>query len=139
MKITNATEDDIADIALSIVDKMVAEGLIPDCIDTNNQTEFQAQDIIRETLLKHTHKLSENNDIEINITWCTEDVLHTANEMDISLSKKEANEILKMVEEHHDAEFGVSWETIRYTISEFDDARNNAKMQGDEELIYWHI
>ncbi len=50
MKITNATEDDIADIALSIVDKMVTEGLIPDCTDTNDGSEFEAQDIIREKL-----------------------------------------------------------------------------------------
>ena len=29
---------------------MVAEGLIPDCTDTENENEFQAQDIIRERL-----------------------------------------------------------------------------------------
>lgn len=81
-------------------------------------------------------ELSENNDIEINITWCTEDVLHTANEMDVSLSKKEANEILKMVERYHDAEYGVSWLTIRCTIAEYDDFRHNAKIQSDEELIW---
>lgn len=44
------TEDDVADIALLIVDKMVAEGLIPDCTDTDNQAEFEAQDIIRDVL-----------------------------------------------------------------------------------------
>ena len=43
-------EDDMSDIALEIVDKLVTEGLIPDCIDTDNEKEFEAQDIIREKL-----------------------------------------------------------------------------------------
>ena len=45
-------KDDISDIALEIVDAMVMEKLIPDCIDTENEQEFQAQDIIREKLEK---------------------------------------------------------------------------------------
>tara|TARA_R100000353_G_C6345359_1_gene151635 strand:+ start:244 stop:453 length:210 start_codon:yes stop_codon:yes gene_type:complete len=44
--------DDISDIALSIVDIMVSEGLIPDCTDTEKENEFQAQDIIRDELTK---------------------------------------------------------------------------------------
>lgn len=44
--------DDIKDISLSIVDRMVFEGLIPDCTDTENEQEFEAQDIIREELIK---------------------------------------------------------------------------------------
>ena len=43
-------QDDISDVALEIVDNMVAEGLILDCTDTENESEFQAQDIIRERL-----------------------------------------------------------------------------------------
>ena len=45
-------QDDISDIALSLVDIMVSEGLIPDCTDTENESEFQAQDIIRDELTK---------------------------------------------------------------------------------------
>ena len=45
-------EDDIADISLSIVDELVSNGLIPDCTDTENESEFEAQDIIREQLLE---------------------------------------------------------------------------------------
>lgn len=45
-------KDDISDIALSLVDIMVSEGLIPDCTDTENESEFQAQDIIRDELTK---------------------------------------------------------------------------------------
>ena len=49
-------EDGIAEIALAIVDKMVLEGIIQNCIDTNNEGEFIAQDIIREELTKILNK-----------------------------------------------------------------------------------
>ena len=44
--------DDIKDISLAIVDRMVFEGLIPDCTDTESEKEFEAQDIVREELIK---------------------------------------------------------------------------------------
>lgn len=46
------TLDDIKDLSIIIVDKMVGEGIIKDCIDTDDQTECDAQDIIREVLCK---------------------------------------------------------------------------------------
>tara|TARA_R110000782_G_scaffold108773_6_gene197501 strand:- start:318 stop:536 length:219 start_codon:yes stop_codon:yes gene_type:complete len=61
--------DDIADIALEIVEKMVLEGLIPNCIDTDDSTEFDVQDIIRETIVQklyllHPHLINlEDSDI----------------------------------------------------------------------------
>ncbi len=45
-------EDDISDVALEIVDAMILDGLIPDCTDTENEKEFEAQDIIREKLTR---------------------------------------------------------------------------------------
>jgi hypothetical protein len=44
------TLDDIKDLSIIIVGKMVEEGIIKDCTDTEDQTEFDAQDIIREIL-----------------------------------------------------------------------------------------
>jgi len=44
------TLDDIKDLSMRIVDKMVKEGIINDCIDTDDHTEFYAQDVIREVL-----------------------------------------------------------------------------------------
>ena len=38
--------DDIRDIAIGCVDEMVKENIIPDCTDTDNDTEFEVQDII---------------------------------------------------------------------------------------------
>ena len=40
------TEDEKRDIAISIVDDLVEEGIIPNCIDTDNEAEFITQDII---------------------------------------------------------------------------------------------
>ena len=42
--------DNINDKALQIVDKLVAAGIIKDCTDTDDQTEFDAQDIIADLL-----------------------------------------------------------------------------------------
>ncbi len=44
--------DEIKDLSIIIVGKMVEEGIIKDCSDTDDQTEFDAQDIIREILCK---------------------------------------------------------------------------------------
>ena len=43
--------DDCRDIAIRIVDKLVQEGYVKNCIDTDDQTEFEIQDIILEELL----------------------------------------------------------------------------------------
>ena len=53
------TLDDIKDLSIIIVGKMVEEGIINDCTDTDNQTECDAQDVIREILCK---KLNIEND-----------------------------------------------------------------------------
>lgn len=47
---TIKTLDDIKDLSIIIVDKMVEEGILKDCTDTDDQTEFDAQDVIREIL-----------------------------------------------------------------------------------------
>ncbi len=46
------TEDQLRDIAIAIVDELVQSGFVPDCIDTNDQTEFEVQDMIVEILEK---------------------------------------------------------------------------------------
>jgi hypothetical protein len=44
--------DDCRDIAIRIVDKLVQEGFVKNCIDTDDDTEFEIQDIILNELLK---------------------------------------------------------------------------------------
>jgi len=43
--------DDCRDIAIRIVDKLVQEGYVKNCIDTDDDTEFEVQDIILNELL----------------------------------------------------------------------------------------
>jgi hypothetical protein len=56
---TIKTLDDIKDLSIIIIGKMVEEGIIKDCTDTDDQTEFDAQDIIRDVLC---NKLNIKND-----------------------------------------------------------------------------
>lgn len=42
----------IKDLSVTIVDDLVENGLVKDCIDTNCETEFEFQDIILESLCK---------------------------------------------------------------------------------------
>jgi hypothetical protein len=44
--------DDCRDIAIRIVDKLVQEGFVKNCIDTDDETEFEIQDIVLNELLK---------------------------------------------------------------------------------------
>ena len=50
----NILKDDISDIALAIVDRMVFEKIIPDYIDTDNEIidEQELEDMIKEELIK---------------------------------------------------------------------------------------
>lgn len=50
------TNDDLACVALNIVDDLVKFGLCPDCTDTDDSTEFDYQDIIRQHLEKEFSK-----------------------------------------------------------------------------------
>ena len=45
-------KDKLRDAAIRIVDKLVMEGIIPNCIDTDDEIEFTTQDIILEELIK---------------------------------------------------------------------------------------
>jgi hypothetical protein len=50
------TEDEVRDIAIRIVDELVQKDIIPNCIDTDNETEFTCQDIIVEHLSRINKK-----------------------------------------------------------------------------------
>jgi hypothetical protein len=44
--------DDINDLAVLITGNLVIEGLIPDCTDTDDETECEVQDVIVEALVE---------------------------------------------------------------------------------------
>ena len=46
------TEDQIRDIAIRITDKLVELGFVPNCIDSDDESEFEVQDIITEEITK---------------------------------------------------------------------------------------
>ena len=49
------TEDDIRDIAIAITDKLVELGYVPNCIDTDDESEFEVQDAINDILNERLH------------------------------------------------------------------------------------
>ena len=50
MEIKN--EDDIRDLAIKITNNLIEVGLVKDCTDTNDETEFEFQDSIVEILIQ---------------------------------------------------------------------------------------
>tara|TARA_R110002096_G_scaffold136556_6_gene289282 strand:+ start:642 stop:938 length:297 start_codon:yes stop_codon:yes gene_type:complete len=50
--LTKLTNDNTRDISIKCIIKLVEEGYVKDCIDTDDDTEFKIQDIIHEELNK---------------------------------------------------------------------------------------
>jgi len=48
--------DDITDLSIAITDRLVELGVIPDCIDTLDMTEFDVQDEIERTIIQFNKK-----------------------------------------------------------------------------------
>jgi agmatine/peptidylarginine deiminase len=46
------SDEQIKDLACFLVNGLVIDGLIPDCTDTDDDTEFEFQDAIEELLIK---------------------------------------------------------------------------------------
>jgi hypothetical protein len=61
--------------------------------------------------------------MQIHITWCTEDVLHEAEELNVELTEDEANDVLIRMEEKHDASIGISWDVMDVYIRDLVDNR----------------
>ena len=55
-KIVLKTKDDIRDLSIRIVDSLVELGLVPNCIDTDDETEFEFQDAIMAQIKKELKK-----------------------------------------------------------------------------------
>lgn len=52
------TEDDIRDVAIRITNQLIELGFVPDCTDTDDESEFEVQDAIVE-ILSETLNLSK--------------------------------------------------------------------------------
>lgn len=44
------TYDDTRDLSIKILDKLVENAFVKNCIDTNDETEFEIQDIIHSVI-----------------------------------------------------------------------------------------
>ena len=56
------SRDDIRDIAMGCVDEMVKENIIPDCTDTNDNTEWEVQDIIVSKICEQKYSMEHFDD-----------------------------------------------------------------------------
>jgi hypothetical protein len=57
--------------------------------------------------------------MQIDITWETDDVLWVAENNDITLTTEQADEILMLLYNKHDANLGINWDVIYYTIENY--------------------
>ena len=66
VSIKEDANDDMRDIAMRCVDEMVKNGIIPDCTDTDCDTEWQVQDIIHDQLNKSLRNKTTSQGQEID-------------------------------------------------------------------------
>ena len=59
-----------------------------------------------------------NKQDQISIIWCVDDVIWQAKERGIKIGKKQAREVLQLLERKHDANIGINWDVIDYYIDE---------------------
>lgn len=55
----------------------------------------------------------------IEIKWSTEDVLTRAEDMGVTLTEEQGDQILQRVYDNHDADVGVNWVVIDFHIEDF--------------------
>jgi hypothetical protein len=61
--------------------------------------------------------MSIHNPDLINITWTSKDILdHASDGMDIELTIEQARDVLRRIGGNHDAEYGITWDTITDAI-----------------------
>ena len=63
----------------------------------------------------------------ISIVWTDEDVIAQAEDMKITLTEYEIEDVLTQMEKNHDASLGINWDVIAYHINEVVKERKNKK------------
>tara|TARA_R100000152_G_C6782117_1_gene218489 strand:- start:2838 stop:3260 length:423 start_codon:yes stop_codon:yes gene_type:complete len=72
-----------------------------------------------EQLKKQNEQLKKQDDDQIAIIWHIKDVQKAAEDMNKKLSDEDCQYILAEILYFHDANIGVSWETIRFYITKY--------------------
>lgn len=62
---------------------------------------------------------------EIKITWSTDDIFMLADELGIELAEHEADEILELMYQNHDASIGICWDVIGTILYKYQSDREN--------------
>jgi len=88
--------DNINEKAFQIVDKLVAAGIIKDCTDTNDQTEFDAQDIIADLLAED--QTTREAVKQVFLGEITTEFVPAENPREVAVrSSRDANEVLREI------------------------------------------
>jgi hypothetical protein len=75
----------------------------------------------------------ENLDV-LDITWTSEDVIeHAKCAYEIDVTIDQARDALRLMEHSHDANFGISWDTIGYAIEDIAGIQWNPKTKTYEQ------
>ena len=86
---------------------------------------------IREAI-EHLETFDPDEGCAIHL-WTEPDVMCTAEAMNIEITEEEAREILDTIHEHVDCEYGITWESLRCTIDDFDRDRGDIDENKDGE------
>jgi len=73
--------------------------------------------IVAEVIRKLSERYQPNEHIATAI-WCEEDVIGRAEERGMSITKEQAQSILEQMDANHDAELGITWDTIDAGLDE---------------------
>jgi hypothetical protein len=96
------------------------EDLISRFEETLNQHDLDAAcQIVVDRINQYQKIQEEENKDKFSIVWSINDVLYQADNEGVSITEDEARHILNMMEKYHDANFGISWETISTYLSDF--------------------
>lgn len=69
--------------------------------------------------IKQLRTLYKLNDVIAVHLWQVDDVIGKADELDIKLGKQDAEEIIECIHNHIDSEYGITWDTLASTITDF--------------------
>jgi hypothetical protein len=77
-----------------------------------------AEELLPNTINGLTRLLNLVDDEEIiDVKWCITDVEMQAENMDVSLTTEQKHDVMRYIEENHNAELGINWDVIGEVIN----------------------
>ena len=68
-------------------------------------------------MIQRKHTLEELD--ECIIVWSVEDVLEVGKEKNVEIPRRACKHILWLMKKNHDAEIGITWETIEQYVNDY--------------------